>query len=206
LLGTKLAGIVTNKAAALLLVAFFGANFVGAAFLTWLPTYIFERFDLALSRSSLTSTFWPLASVPGAILGGLAADRWSRRRRGGRIRVQGLGLVLASPFVFLTGWSTSTPMLICALIGAGMCKGVYDANIFASLYDVIRPEDRGTAAGLMNTVGWTGGFLAPAAVGFASEHLGLGVAIASTAVVYLLGGLLALHAARLIEARPFNEK
>ena len=107
--------------------------------------------------------------------------------------MQSLGLILAAPFVFLTGWSTSVPILIAALIGAGICKGIYDANIFASLFDVVRPEDRGTAAGLMNTVGWTGGLVAPTVVGFASEHLGLGVAIASTAAVYLLVGLLALH-------------
>ncbi len=43
------------------------------------------------------------------------------------------------------------------------------------------PEDRGTAAGLMNSVGWTGGFLAPVAVGYASKSYGLSVAIGSTA-------------------------
>ena len=84
-------------------------------------------------------------------------------------------------------------------MGAGVCKGVYDSNIFASLFDVIRPEDRGTAAGLMNTVGWTGGFVAPTVVGIASESFGLGITIASTATVYLLGGLLAFLAARLAE-------
>jgi MFS family permease len=204
LLGKKVARIVTNPPAALLLLTFFGANFVAAVFLTWLTTYIFERFDLGLSSSSLTSTFWPLASLPGVLVGGVLADWRSRRSRGGRIRVQSLGLFLASPFVFLTGWSTSTPMLIGALIGAGMCKGLYDANIFASLYDVIGPEDRGTAAGLMNTVGWTGASLAPATVGIASERLGLGLAIASTAAVYVLGGLLALLAAELAERRRFD--
>ena len=118
--------------------------------------------------------------------------------------MQSLGLIVAAPFVFLTGWATSVPVLIAALIGAGICKGIYDSNIFASLFDVIRPEDRGTAAGLMNTVGWTGASLAPMAVGFASDRFGLGVMIASTAAVYLLGGLLALQAARLAEARPFD--
>ena len=56
----------------------------------------------------------------------------------------------------------------------------------------------------MNTVGWTGGFVAPTVVGFASERFGLGVTIASTAAVYLLGGLLALVAARLAETRRFT--
>ncbi len=195
----KIVRIVTNPAAALLLGVFVGANFVAATFLAWLPSFIFERFDLELSSSALASTFWPLASLPGAVFGGVAADWAGTRSRGGRIRVQSLGLIVAAPFVFLTGWATSVPILIAALIGAGMCKGIYDSNIFASLFDLIRPEDRGTAAGLMNTVGWTGGLVAPTAVGFASEKLGLGVTIASTAAVYLLSGLLALLAARLAE-------
>ena len=88
--------------------------------------------------------------------------------------MQSLGLILAAPFVFLTGWSTSVPVLIAGLIGAGLCKGIYDSNIFASLFDVVRPEDRGIAAGLMNAVGWTGGFIAPIVVGFASDRLAWG--------------------------------
>ncbi len=202
-LPAKIARILTNPAAALLLCVFVGANFVGATFLAWLPLYIFERFDLGVYSSSLTSTFWPLASLPGAVCGGAAADWAQTRRRGGRIRVQSLGLIAASPFVFLTGWATSVPILIAGLIGAGICKGIYDSNIFASLFDVIRPEDRGTAAGLMNSVGWTGGFAAPAVVGFVSERLGLGSTIALTAAVYFLGGLLALAAARFSELRSW---
>ena len=58
--------IVRNPAAALLLCVFLGANFVAATFLTWLPMFIFVRFDLGPSLSSFTSTFWPLASLPGA--------------------------------------------------------------------------------------------------------------------------------------------
>ena len=54
----------------------------------------------------------------------------------------------------------------------------------------------------MNSVGWTGGFIAPIVVGFASDRFGLGIAIGSTAAVYLLVGLLAFQAARLAEARP----
>jgi MFS family permease len=109
--------------------------------------------------------------------------------------------MLAAPFVLLTGWSTSVPILIVALIGAGLCKGIYDANIFAALFDVVPAEDRGTAAGLINSVGWTGGFVAPTVVGIASDHVGLGVAIASTAAVYVVVGLLAIPAARLADAQ-----
>jgi MFS family permease len=197
----KVSRILSNRAALLLLCVFIGANFVAATFLAWLPLFVFERFSAGLLGSSTISTTWSLASLAGAVCGGVLADWGARTRKGGRIRVQGFGLILGAPFVFLAGWAGSVPVLIASLLGAGLCKGIYDANIFASLFDVVRPEDRGTAAGLMNTVGWTGGFLAPTAVGLASDHLGLGVAIASTAVVYLLVGILALGAARMAEAQ-----
>jgi MFS family permease len=201
-LWTRIERIVKNPAAALLLCVFLGANFVAATYLTWLPIFVSRAFGLGLKDSSFTSAYWPLASLPGAILGGFLADWAARRRKGGRVRVQGFGLILAAPFVFATGYSTSTFILAGALVGAGMCKGIYDANIFASLYDVIRPEDHGTGAGLMNTIGWTGAAVAPVIVGFSSAKFGLGVTIASTAALYLLGGLLAFQAARLAEARP----
>ena len=76
-------GFVTNPAAALLLAVFVGANFVAATFLTWLPLYIFEKFELDLADSSLISTVWPLASLAGALGGGVAAD-WAARRSRGR--------------------------------------------------------------------------------------------------------------------------
>jgi MFS family permease len=198
---SKIERILINRAALSLLCVFVGANFVAATFLTWLPNYIFDKFGLSLSGASTASTAWSLASLAGAVGGGLLADRAARRWKGGRILMQALGLIVGSPFVFLAGWSGTVPLLLVALIGAGLCKGIYDANIFASLFDVVRPEDRGTAAGLMNTLGWTGGFVAPTAVGIASERFGLSAAIASTAVVYLLVGLLALVAAGVVETR-----
>ena len=189
----NLAEILTTPAALALLGVFVGANFVAAVFLTWLPLFIGRQFSLGLTASSLTSTVWPLASLFGALGGGFLADIASRRP-GGRIRIQAFSLMLGSPFVFATGWAGSIPVLVLVLAAVGLCKGAYDANIFASLYDVIRPPLRGTAAGLMNSVGWTGGFLAPTVVGIMSDHFGLGLAIASTAVVYLLAGLLAIGA------------
>jgi len=201
----KIAGILTNRAAVLLLCVFVGANFVAAAFLTWLPTFIYRKFALGVSDSSTTSTVWPLASLVGALWGGVLADWAARHRQGGRILVPSLGLILGAPFVFLAGWSESFWMLVAALAAAGLCKGIYDANIFASLFDVVRPGDRGTAAGLMNSVGWTGGFLAPVAVGLGSRNFGLSGAIASNTAVYLLVGLLALVAAHLAESSPASK-
>ncbi len=207
-LSTKLRRIVSNPAALMLLAVFIGANFVAAAFLAWLPTFIFRYFQRGLSSSSATSTLWPMASLAGALCGGALADWAAQRSKAGRILVQCLGLFLAAPFVWLAAVATEVGLVQIALIGAGLCKGIYDANIFASLYDVIPPGDRGTAAGLMNSVGWTGGFLAPMVVGAVSQWLSLRTAILATSGVYLLVGFLALVAARLAQtqAQPHRSK
>jgi MFS family permease len=85
--------------------------------------------------------------------------------------------------------------LIVALAAWGFCKGMYDANIFASVFEVIPPEARGSAAGLMNTIGWLGGgALAPLTIGILAEHYGLSIAIALASAVYILSGLFLLTA------------
>ncbi len=82
-----------------------------------------------------------------------------------------------------------------ALTAWGLFKGLYDANIFASMFDVIRPEARGTAAGFMNMVGWLGGGgTAPVVIGFISQRQTLSFAIAATASVYVLAGALLIAA------------
>jgi MFS family permease len=194
--------IVHQPGAVLLLGAFFCANFVAVVLLTWMPTFLFGRFHMTLAMSGLTATIYvQLASMLGAVCGGWMADRWRARRKGGRMLVQMLGVLGGAPFVVLCGMTQSLSWLIVALTIWGFFKGLYDANIFASIFDVIRPEARGSAAGLMNTIGWLGGGgSAPIVIAWLSTSYGLGGAIAAASVVYLLAAALLLSAARRVEA------
>lgn len=188
--------VLTNPAAALLLIVFAGANFVAATLLAWLPDFVFRQYGLDLQKSAtVAGLFFPGGNLVGALIGGALADAVARRRRGGRVLVQAAGLMIGAPCVYLAGSAGSLPVLVPALIGIGLGKGIYDANIFASIYDVVPPRVRGTAAGLMNTAGWAAGFMAPLLIGFFSQRYGLGAAIAWTATVYLAAGILALAAA-----------
>jgi sugar phosphate permease len=73
---------------------------------------------------------------------------------------------------------------------------MYDANIFASLFDVVRPEARGTASGFLNSVGWLGGGgSAPVVIGFIARDNGLSAGITAASVVYLMACVLLLIAA-----------
>ena len=200
-LGETVRAIVNQPGAVLLLGAFFCANFVAVVLLTWMPKFLFDRFHMTLAMSGLTATLYvQLASMVGAVCGGWLADRWRAQRRGGRMLVQMVGVFGGAPCVVLCGMTQSLSWLIVALTVWGFFKGLYDANIFASVFDVIRPEARGSAAGLMNTVGWLGGGgSAPIVIAWLASIYGLGGAIATAAVVYLLAGALLFGAARTVE-------
>ncbi len=172
--------------------AFMCANFVAVVLLSWMPKFLYDRFHMGLAMAGLTATlFVQLASMAGATAGGWLADVWGRRSPRGRLAVQTIGVLGGAPFVVLCGLTSSVGTVIAALTFWGFFKGLYDANIFASAFEVVRPEARGTAAGFMNTVGWlAGGGSAPLIIGLVSERGGLGVAIALASLVYLAAGLL----------------
>jgi MFS family permease len=171
--GETLRAIFRSPAAPLLMLAFVGANFVATIFLTWTPTFLVEKFGFKLTSAGLSATlFIHLASAASVPVAGLLADRLSRHFGGGRILVQACGLLIGAAFVATVGRTADKTTLILAMTVFGLCKGFYDSGIFASLYDVVEPRARGTAAGLMNTVGWGGGALGPLFVGWASTHGG----------------------------------
>jgi len=94
------------------------------------------------------------------------------------------------PFIFLTGWTLSIPAPALAMIGFGYFKGMYDANIRASLHDVVRPERRATAVGLMNAIGWLGGGAGAWVIGVAAPVFGMSACLSANSLVYLCVGLL----------------
>jgi MFS family permease len=109
--------------------------------------------------------------------------------------VQTLGLVAGAAFVLLVGKTSHTATLLAAMTGFGLCKGFYDSGIFAALYDVIELRARGTAAGLMNTVGWGGGALGPLFFGYASKYGGKQTAVENMSDAIAFGSLFYLAAA-----------
>lgn len=181
----------------ILVAVFVGANFVASIFLTWMPSFLYNKFNMSLSMAGLNATFYlQMASVLGVISGGFLADKLVKTYRGGRMMAQSIGLIMGVPFIFLAGWTLSIPILIVALIGFGYFKGLYDANIWASLHDVVKPKNRATAVGFMNSIGWFGGGIAPIAIAYASTKYGMSASISTTSILYLIFGLLLIFGIR----------
>ena len=191
--------LARNRGALTLMAVFIGANFVAMIFLTWMPTYLKDNFSMSLSMAGFSATaYLQIASAIGAVTSGILADRMARRMSRGRMRTQSFGLFFGVPFLFLIGWTLSVPVLVLALAGFGFFKGIYDANIWAALYDEVRPEQRATALGYMNSLGWLFGSAGPILIAVAVEDFSMpmSVCLSATSAIYLVLGVAMFAASR----------
>ncbi len=203
--------VLRRPTAWVLMAVFVLANFVATIFLTWTPKFLMDKFDFKMSTAGLSgAAFIHLASAFAAPLAGTLADKLAQRLVGGRMLVQAGGLLLGATFVFLVGSTTSVALLLTSMVLFGICKGSYDTGIFASLYDVVPPRSRATAAGMMNTVGWGLGSFGPLLTGWYTDHGGYGSKlenmshfIAYSASAYVIGGALLLGGALFLVRRDY---
>jgi MFS family permease len=192
-LWTRLRETLTVPTTSLLTGAFTCMVLVNAAYLTWTPTLLHRKFGLNLAEAGFHATFWHHAgALVGIMAAGKIADRMAIRSVLSRPWIQFIGLMAGAPFIFLLGISHSKTVAFAALALFGVFRGVYDSNLFASLYEVIRPECRATATGLMIAVAFALGGTAPLLVGWLSSKEPLGQAISSMSLAYVAAALLIL--------------
>jgi len=187
-----------KKPTALLLTfAFAGMVFVNVGFMTWMPTYLHEKFGFSLARSGFDATFYHyLAAFFGVLLGASIADRYCKKITGMRGLVQATGLLLGAPCIFLLGLGNTPFVIYLALALFGLFRGIYDSNIFAALYDVIEPKVRSTATGLMLMFAFVTGASAPYILGKIKPALGLAWGLSALSVVYIFSALCIFVAVR----------
>lgn len=174
----------------------FGLN----GYLTWMPKYLKETFDLSLSSAGFHSMFWThAAAFVGVLVAGSLSDRLASRPGGARHRLllQAAGLLLAAPCIALMGLSSAFVTVCCALAGFGFFRAFFDAGTFAVLYDVIEPRYYSTTSAVLILFGFGIGSLAPWLLGIMSDNMGLSAGIASLGAVWVIGSM-ALLLARLL--------
>jgi sugar phosphate permease len=181
-------GIIFRKPSALLLtLAFAGMVFVNVGYLTWMPTFLLEKFSLSLSKAGFSSMFYHhLAAFAGVLAGGKLSDKWAKKRPRARFEVQAMALLLGVPFIYWMGAATTETSVYIALAAFGFFRGVYDSNIFASLYEVIEPRYRASASGIMLMFAFLTGAFAPYLLGVIKPGIGLSVGLSALSIFYVL--------------------
>lgn len=191
------ARVVARTPTVVLLTLAFGCMvFVNVGYLTWMPSFLVEKFGLSLTDAGFSALFYHhLGAFLGVLSGGRLADRFARKSPRSRLLIQALGLLLGAPFIFCMSQSATQFLTYSALFGFGVFRGWYDSNIVASLYEVVSPRVRASAYGLMLACAFLIGASAPYWLGVLKPTLGLTKGLASLSAAYVLGGLLIAGAA-----------
>lgn len=184
--------------------AFGGMVFVNVGWMTWMPTFLYERFHLPLKDAALHAMLaHHVFAFIGVMVGGRLSDRLAAKRRTIRMEIEIIGLLLGAPFVWLMGSLSNLTLVYAALAGFGFFRGLYDSNLFAALFDVILPRYRSSATGLMLSCAFTVGATSPILLGYAKQHVDLGVGLSSLAFVYVFSGAAILVALRKFFLRDY---
>ena len=153
-------GLLTNRNFILMVLYFTLPAIAGWIVRDWMPEILRERFHLGQGRAGVSAIlFVQIASLVGAVVGGMLADRWMRRTNRGRIYTSAIGTMLFLPALFSVGNSGTLGVAIAGLIVFGLGWGFFDSNNMPILSQIARPELRATGYGIMNLVSIScGGF------------------------------------------------
>ena len=151
--GAALRELLGNRDFLLLVLYFTLPAIAGWVIKDWMPVILKQQFGLSQGEAGTMAVLWvQVASIVGAVLGGIVADRWMRRTDRGRIYTSALGMLLFLPALFGLGNPGTVTVAVTMLVVFGIGWGFFDCNNMPILSQVARPELRATGYGLMNLV------------------------------------------------------
>ena len=198
--------LLTTRGFVLLLVV---NALVGSAYWTlrnWLPEFFRTELSVEPRWAGVygTSTFHA-AAFAGMLLAGTLSDFWVRTNPRARTLVPAIGYCTAAVCFFALGISSSIPLLIGAVVVAGMGHGFLDANLMPAVCQQVDRRSWATGYGLLNLVGtMMGGFMTFLGGWLKDAHVPLSSTFAFVAWLVLLGGLLLLAVRPRPEPRPLQ--
>jgi MFS family permease len=185
-----LKGLFERKTAILLTLAFACMVFVNVGYLTWAPTFLHEKFKLSLANAGFSSMFYHhVFAFLGVLLGGRFSDRFAKINVGARLKIQAFGLLLGCPFIYLLGSANDLFWVYVGMGFFGFFRGIYDSNIYASLFLVTPARIRASVSGAMIMFAFLIGAFAPWILGYLKPTLGLSDGLSSLSIAYLLGSI-----------------
>lgn len=184
--------VLSTPSALALTIGFSGLIFVLTGYLTWMPTYLYENFEMSLTSAGFNSMFYThLFAFVGVLVAGRLSDKLAQKKGASvRMLMQGISLLVAAPFIVLMGNSTAIIAIYIGFAGFGFARAFFDANTYTVLYSVIPEKYRASASGVMIMTGFLIGSLAPAVLGYLKPILGLSTGISMLSIIWVACGLL----------------
>jgi MFS family permease len=109
---------------------------------------LMRHYGADLRQAGLMSmVVYGLSGIPGLLVGGMLADRWSTKRRDGRLLVGAVATFVSAPLWLFALLRPAQDVALFVILGTLGCMFmyVYYASVYATLHDVVEPALRGTA-------------------------------------------------------------
>lgn len=150
-----------------------GMTLIREAFNTWIPVYLVDAHRLAPEAAARYSALFPLVGGASAVLVGTVTDRCGP---GNRVSVIVPAMLLCVVALVALAWGTARHDLHVSMaaiaVTAFALLGPYTLLSGALALDMGGRKGSATAAGLIDTAGYTGGVLSGVAVGHLAELRG----------------------------------
>jgi len=199
--------IFRKKTVYFLSLAFGCMCFVNVGYLTWMPTFLHEKFEMSLSASGLHSTIYHfIFAFLGVMFGAKISDRLALKRKQIRMEIICLGLLLGVPFILWMGMAETKEACYIAMALFGFFRGMYDSNLFTTLFDVIEPRFRASSTGIMLAFAFIIGALAPVVLGWIKTIAGLDTGISFLSSFYLIGAILVFTGLKLFFYKDYYKE
>lgn len=193
-LASLLAPLFRSPAFGMVCLLSLGVTLVRETFNTWTPTYFIDGLGLSPAAAAGRSALFPLCGGVSVLLAGFLGDRLGRR---GRAAIMAVGLLLAGGALAILGASdlgrsTVWPVVLVAVI-AFLLLGPYSYLAGALALDFGARRGSATASGIIDCVGYLGGYLAGEAMARISLAFGWrGAFLILAAITWLSSAVAAL--------------
>ena len=167
--------------------------FVNNAYLFWAPKFMAMKFDTPVDAAGtpmmLSHHLFAFAAI---LAGGVLTDRFVKTMPRFRLAFQIAALLGGAPCLLLIGLMPSAVAMVAMTAAYGVCRGFFEVNTHASLFDVVPPRYRSTSVGIFTVFAFFVGGLSGVLVGAMLQKYGvhgfeLGFALMGGA--YVLGAL-----------------
>ncbi|MBQ1865020.1 MAG: MFS transporter [Thermoguttaceae bacterium] len=140
----------TTPSAILLTVGFTAIVFVNNAYLNVVPLFLQRKFELSPTAAGWNGMFWHhIAAFMCIYLGGFISDRISKTSPTFRPKLQFCAMLIGAPIVCMIGMASTLYAVYALFFAMGVCRGFYECNTHASVFETIPAKYRSSTVGVM---------------------------------------------------------
>lgn len=172
--------------------------------LSWLPNFLYDKFDLDLATAGFTATaYLQGATLVGLIAGGFLADKFFLITRAARLWLMAASLLLSAPCMHAIGNCESLTGTCISAAAYGLFSGFFMGNVFPAAFEVVPADTRASAVGWLNFFGAIVSGFAPLIGGIWKATVGIERLLTYTSFLYVAAALLLIYGIRFLFPRDY---